>query len=104
MTEFIRNLVWVEHLDEVYAWSIKNPNGDFHGMEELIKECPNKDVRDFFMGILDEWNQMRAERLQIVAEDYYLSRIDMLLEQAEAMIDYNGVYTLLGILEWYMTK
>ena len=105
MEELSRWCAWLNHLDEVYAWTVKNPNGNFWGMRELIEECPNKGVRDFFNGLLDEWNQMRAEQLPLVAEDYYDSRMGILLGQADALVGgYDGVQTLLDILEWYMTR
>lgn len=105
MEELSRWCAWSNHLDEVYAWTIKNPNGNFYGMRKLIEECPNKSVRDLFIGILDEWNQMRVEQLPTVDEDYYSDRIDTLLGQGEVLAGgYDGVETLLEILEWYMTK
>ena len=103
--EMSRHCTWLNHLDEVYAWTVKNPNGDFHGMRELIEQCPNKGVRDLFIGILDEWNQMRAEQLPTVAEDYYSDQMYTLLGQGEVLAGgYYGVQTLLDILEWYMTR
>lgn len=103
--ELISEFKWIEHLNQVRGWIARDPNAKFFGMEELIEECPNKAVRDLFKGILDEWNQMLAEQLHIVAEDYYFSRVDILLGQAEVLAGaYDGVRTLSEILEWYMNK
>ena len=103
MEELSRWCVWSNHLDEVYAWTVKNPNGDFHGIRELIEQCPNKGVRDFFMRILDEWNYMRAEQLHVADKNYYNDRMYTLFGQAEAMVGSYDVQTLLDILEWYIT-
>ena len=99
--EMSRYCAWLSHLEKVY----RTADDSFCGMRELIEECPNKGVRDLFIGILDEWNQMRAERLHIVAEDYYDRRVEILLGQGEVLAGaYDGVQTLLDILEWYMNK
>lgn len=104
--ELIRESKWIERLDSVYYLMITGQLSEkFFDMEELIEQCPNKDVRDSFNGLLDEWNQMRAEQLPLVAEDYYDSRMGILLCQAGALVGaYNGVEKLLSILEWYMNR
>lgn len=102
--EMSRHCAWLTHLDEAYRWITRDLNGKFFDMRELIEECPNKSVRDVFIEILDEWNQMRAEELHVADENYYSDRIDTLLGQADAMVGgYYGAQTLLDILEWYMT-
>lgn len=103
--EMSRYCAWLNHLDKVYSWIVEDPNANFFDMEELIEECPNEKVRDLFMWILDEWKQMRAERLHIVAEDYYDRQVNMFLDRAAVMgISYYGVQTLMDILIWYMNK
>lgn len=104
--EMSRYCAWLNHLDEVHSWMIAGElNHTFFDMEELIEQCPNEKVRDLFMWILDEWKQMRAERLHLVAEDYYDRQVDMFLDRAAVMgISYYGVQTLMDILEWYMTR
>lgn len=104
--ELIREAKWMERLDSVcYLMITGQLSEEFFDMRELIEQCPNKEVRDSFNGLLDEWNQMRAEQLPLVAEDYYDSRMDTLLCQAGALVGaYEGVEDLLSILGWYMNR